>query len=311
MTSVPPLAPPKTPELLSEMYGDGCGITGGGGFPACVALLTSVPPLGTSGPGGAPRIGTAPGMCGTGATRGCEGRTPGPGPLSTGGSVDRALGTGIGVPSGTLAGAGGGDGRAFAAGGDVGGRAPAVGSGVEGLAPAAGSGIDGGALTAGTGVDDGSGGGIDGGALVVGSGVDGRVLATGSGVPGRGGGVAGRGGATDGSGVVGREFTTGGGVAGRAFTPGGSGVAGRVFTPGGGGVAGRIFTPGGDKRGWGPIAVRSLSSTSIDIDSPAAEPPLPDACDGGLPGAPSAVLPLSIKVRTTCCSTKNAPCARA
>jgi hypothetical protein len=45
----------------------GDALTGGGCVPACVALLTSVPPLGTG--GGGIMIGTAPGMFGTGAGR--------------------------------------------------------------------------------------------------------------------------------------------------------------------------------------------------------------------------------------------------
>jgi len=60
---------PKSPEPAGTKLGDLSGITTGGGGPACVPLVTSVPAIGTGGAGSVRTIGTAPGMLGTGAGR--------------------------------------------------------------------------------------------------------------------------------------------------------------------------------------------------------------------------------------------------
>jgi hypothetical protein len=69
-------SPTRPPDRLDGPVADG------GGLPAKVALLTSVPPLGTSGG----MIGTAPGMFGTGI--GADDRDPGAAGPNPGGSVE-------------------------------------------------------------------------------------------------------------------------------------------------------------------------------------------------------------------------------
>src|SRR5215468_4296646 len=86
------------------MYRLTAGATGGGGFPACVALLTSVPPLGIGGGGSGITIGTAPGMFGTGAGR--TGERPPSGECIPGGVGTPGGGTcipgGVGTPGGGM-----------------------------------------------------------------------------------------------------------------------------------------------------------------------------------------------------------------
>src|SRR4029079_11709053 len=125
------------------------GATGGGWVPACVALLTSVPPLGIGGPEGAPTIRTAPGMFGTGAGRNAADRIPGVLALVGG---DAEAFAGDGAAGCTLPNGGGVAGRTFPAGGGVDSRTFPNGGGVAGRTfPAGGGGVAGRTLATGRG----------------------------------------------------------------------------------------------------------------------------------------------------------------